>query len=128
MWGHGNNRRIVFSLDPKTAQTVGAASVHVASVGGRAAFSWAFHGAGIFEVNASIPHGERAKIELLSTATDDLAGHMVTREGAVLWRSDGEDIGEFYLESHGVEAVVVEAGKAIVSVGSGQHFLTFQKC
>ena len=76
------------SLDTMTTRTVGSASVHVASAGGRAAFSWAFRdGTGsAFEVNATIPHGEQGAVELLKSGAGD-ACHEVLRAGVSIWSS-----------------------------------------
>ena len=65
------------------------------SAGGRAAFSWAFDAhAQTFALNATIPHGEEATLELLSAGGDaigELGCHAI-RHGASTrpWLDDGD--------------------------------------
>ena len=179
-WGkHGTDRVITFSLDPKTSYLVNAASVYVGSTGGRAAFSWSFHQhdhhqhhpgdhnrsllddhrtaattAAAFEVNATIPHGEQAAVELLiPDPTRLLSGqrshcHVLRRAGTAIWSDcdDSQAVGlivandddieaSLLMRQHGVFGVEVAtttatagdgSNKAIVLVGSGEHRLTLE--
>ena len=134
-WGHGENRRITFALDALTAETVGAAYVHVASEGGRASFSWVFDGT--FELNATIPHGEQGTLELLAPTSNggvsNIHGaecHMLTSRQTPVWSSAGdvENASEATLGQHGIHDVEVGVRKLIVAVGSGRHTLALQHC
>ena len=161
-WGaHGTAHRVItFILDPKTARTVNAASVHVGSAGGRAAFSWAFREqrdhhqlplgddkslldghrppAAVFEVNATIPHGEQGAVEMLipdptrALLLGEEIGHchVLRRAGTpILWSDcDGIQVVEasLLLQELGVFGVEVAATAAVVSLGSGEHPLTLE--
>ena len=135
-WGHGESRRVTFSLDALTAKTVGAAYVHVASEGGRASFSWAFDD-DAFELNATIPHGDQGTVELLAPTSnggvsnrDGAECHVLTSRRTPVWSSTGdvENASEATLGQHGIHEVEMGARKLIVVVGSGRHTLALQHC
>lgn len=133
----GLARRIIFSLDPLTAETVGAAYVHVASEGGRASFSWNFDAAKRFEINTTIPHGEQGAVELLMPRKKHCAGsvdctqcHVLTSNRTTVWKSTQAmaEASATMLAQHGIYDLEVGVGKLIVSVGSGEHGLILQRC
>jgi hypothetical protein len=140
-WGRGANRQITFTLDALTAETVGAAYVHVASEGGRASFSWDFDPAKSFEINATIPHGEQGTVELLipgSNAGSDSSNgvnssqcHELTSSRTLVWKSTQvmeKAASTAMLMQYGIYAVQMGAAKLVVSVGSGEHSLLVQPC
>ena len=140
-WGRGADRQVTFTLDTLTAETVGAAYVHVASEGGRASFSWDFDPAKSFEINATIPHGEQGTVELLipgsSAGSDSPNGvngsqcHKLTSSRTLVWKSSQvmETAASMaMLMQNGIYAVKMGATKLVVSVGSGEHSLLLQPC